>query len=62
MWWYNGFYYVVGEKNNFSKLTEEQVKYILNSSEKGVELAKLYGVDKNTISKIRTRKQWKHLT
>lgn len=47
-----------GEKHHKSKLTEDDVRYILTSTEKGIDLAKKYGVTKTQISLIRTRKSW----
>lgn len=44
-----------------SKLTEEQVKEILKSSEPLSALAKSYGVSKTQISLIKQRKRWKHI-
>jgi len=48
-----------GQKSHYAKLTLDQVKYIVESKEKGVDLAKKFGVDKNTICTIRKRKSWR---
>ena len=40
------------------KLTVEQVREILNSSEKNASLARRFGVDPSNISHIRRGKQW----
>lgn len=53
-----------GSKNNLSKLTESDVIEILKLIKKGLrnpEIASLYGVKENTISGIRTGKQWRHI-
>ena len=56
----------VGEQNHEAKLTEEQVIEIcevLIQNEKSLkEIADLYGVDKSTISNIKRKKSWTHLT
>lgn len=51
-----------GEENNFSKLKNEEVIDIYNSSLSGVELAKKYNVSKSCIGNIRNGKTWIHLT
>lgn len=50
-----------GEDCLHSKLTEAQVKFIRDSKDKGVVLAKVFGVTKTSISHIRSGKTWKHL-
>ncbi len=52
-----------GEKNNRSKLTDEQARQIKFYSfhYKLKDLAKEYGVSTTTISAIRTNKKWKHI-
>ena len=53
-----------GSKNNLAKLTEQDVIEILRLIKQGKrnpEIAALYGVKENTISGIRTGKQWKHI-
>lgn len=50
-----------GSTNPKSKLTEEDVRAIRASSERGIRLAEKYGVTAALISAIRTRKQWKHV-
>ena len=53
-----------GSRNNLSKLTETDVIEILKLIKQGLrnpEIAVLYGVKGNTISGIRTGKQWKHI-
>jgi hypothetical protein len=44
-----------------AKLTEEIVRIIRASTERGVDLAKRYGVAKATITDIRKRRSWKHI-
>jgi hypothetical protein len=48
----------VGEKNGRSKLTEENVKEILNSSLNGQKLAEKFGVTRSTINHVRRRTTW----
>lgn len=53
-----------GERNPFAKLTEIQVRDILNrlnNREKGRHIAKLYNVSEDTICKIKTGKNWSYL-
>ena len=50
-----------GENSSLSKLSEKQVKEILNSKLKQKELSKIYNVSQATISLIRTGKRWKYL-
>lgn len=50
-----------GSKHNLTHLSEEDIKYIRNSKERGVDLARKFGVVKSTISSIRTGRNWKHL-
>ena len=50
-----------GSQRPLAKLTEADVVEILRSSEKGVDLAKKYGVSTGIISEIKSRKRWKHV-
>lgn len=50
-----------GVKHNLTHLTEEDVKYIRTSEERGIDLAKKFNVTKAAISSIRTGRNWKHL-
>ena len=60
---------VYGSKNNFAKLTEEQVLEIRKTHIKGVgsrkgntkELANKYGVSTTLINQISRKDIWKHL-
>lgn len=52
---------VKGETHGCSKFTEDQVRLIRQSKEGSVSLAKHFGVDRHTISRIRSRKMWKHV-
>jgi len=52
----------VGEDTHFAKLTEEDVREILLSTASAKALAKLYGVKRDAIFRIRRRDTWKHLT
>ena len=51
-----------GSKNGQSKLTENQVLEIYNSSISNKELAKIYNVSTKTINNIKNGKYWKWLT
>lgn len=55
-------YYHKGEKCPAAKLTEDQVRYILSSKEKGVVLAKRFLVSDAAITLIRKRKNWSHVS
>lgn len=44
-----------------SKLTEEQVKAIRASPKRNFELTKEFNIDSSNISRIRSRKQWRHI-
>ncbi len=50
-----------GSRSATSKLTETQVKAIQKDTRLHKEIAKDYGVDNSIISKIKTRKIWKHV-
>lgn len=50
-----------GEQNHNSKLTEENVGFILGSKEKSKNLAIKFRVHPSTISRLRNNKQWKHI-
>ncbi len=52
----SGTYYSRGRK-----LTDEQVRHIRSSPDSGRALARQLGVTQSAISKIRTRKSYKHL-
>lgn len=54
-----------GENNNFSKLSEQQVKEIkilLKNKTKQQEIADLYNVKLRTIKAIRSGQNWSHIT
>ena len=53
--------YVPGEKHPKHKLTEEQARGILASTEVGAVLARKLGVSKTLVNRIRARQVWKHL-
>lgn len=50
-----------GEKIARAKLTEEQVRRIRDTRERQIDLAREFGVDRNTIHAVRRRKTWKHV-
>ena len=61
----NPMYGRTGEKNPNSRLTEKQVieiKERLQNGERNIDIAKGYDVTKDSISKIKTGKRWKHIT
>lgn len=51
-----------GENHHVSKLSDNKVRKIRNSKLTCKELAAKYGVSLSTISNIRTRRVWKHVT
>ena len=50
-----------GSKCNLSKLTEEQVVDIRQSTLSNLELSKIHNVSKTTINRIRKRSTWNHV-
>lgn len=48
-----------GEAHGMSKLTQAAVNHIRSTSEKGVDLARLYGVSPQCISMVRSNQIWK---
>jgi len=50
-----------GESTWCVKLTEEIIREIRSSSERGVDLAQKYGVTRATITDIRKRRSWAHI-
>lgn len=50
-----------GSKSNTAKLTEEQVLEIMDSNSTCRALAKMYGVNKSTINRIKRRRTWSHI-
>lgn len=50
-----------GEKQAFSKLKEYQIKDILKDKRVHGEIAKQYGVSRQTIQLVKSRKTWKHV-
>ncbi len=53
---------LVGENKPASKLTNDDVRIILESSMPGSSLARIFGVHHSTIYAIRTGKRWRHLS
>lgn len=51
-----------GERNHWSKFTNEQVQEIRRSNESGTTLAKRFNVRQSAITKIRQRQAWKHVS
>lgn len=51
-----------GEERHNAILTEDQVRYIRSSDERGIDLAERFGVKPTTISAIRVGRLWKHLS
>lgn len=61
----NGRQSFIGEKNNQSKITEDDVKYILELKKQGYtykEIAKKFNMSESGIGSIFTGHTWKHLT
>lgn len=53
---------VTGERNKFSRLTDEQAKEILDNPQiRNIEFARRFNIDRSAISKLRSGKHWKHL-
>jgi hypothetical protein len=52
---------IKGEKHYASKLTEKDINEIRNSNLNSCELAKIYGVVHQTISRIINKESWKHI-
>lgn len=52
---------LLGERHHQHKLSEEEVKVIRNSPQRGSVLAERYGVSQTTISSVRHRKTWRHI-
>ena len=44
-----------------AKLSEDIVREIRNSKERGIDLARRYDVTKQTITDIRKRRSWAHV-
>lgn len=51
-----------GEEHHMTKITEDDVRAIRASTERAGILAAHYGMDRHTITSIRKRKTWKHVT
>lgn len=49
------------EGHTQAKLTNDQALAIRESKERGIDLASMYGVSPNAISRIRLGRNWKHL-
>ena len=61
----NGLISRVGEKNSQCKQNEEQVLRIIEDLKSSIPIQKIsekYNISKSTISAIRNKKLWKHLT
>lgn len=52
----------VGEKHGMARLKPEDVLYIFGAKEPQDNLAEKFGVSQTTISEIKNRKKWSHLT
>jgi hypothetical protein len=53
-----------GAQINTCKMTEDQVRELLKLTQQGVpqiELARRYGIDRNSVYRIQTRQNWKHI-
>lgn len=54
--------YEKGDNHHNAKLSADDVIYIFNSNELGVDLAKRFHVSRAAISNIKTGKRWAHIT
>jgi hypothetical protein len=52
---------MTGERHHRSKLTESDVRLIRSSQKSGNELSRQLGISQNMISRIRLRKNWRHI-
>lgn len=50
-----------GQDHHQAKLTDEDVRAILASSERGVALAKRYSVSESSVHRVRAKKSWRHI-
>lgn len=50
-----------GERNPIAKLTDEAVREIRLSAERGTVLARRFGVSRHAVHLARARKSWRHL-
>jgi hypothetical protein len=50
-----------GERCGTAKLTDEQAREIIQSTDRGCDLARRYGVAQQTICAIRKRRKWQHV-
>jgi len=53
--------FAIGDLNGRSKLTPEQVKYALSSTESGASLARKWGVSRSTVNRIRRGQGWRNV-
>jgi len=53
--------FAIGDLNGRSKLTSDQVKELLDSTESGAALAKKWGVNRSTINRIRRGQGWRNV-
>lgn len=53
---------VYGQRVPSSKLTDAQVREILDSTESGAAVARRFGVSRSTVCHIRTGKAWRHVS
>lgn len=56
---------VIGENNNFSKLTDKDVRAILNRGNNGdsiYDIAKDFNITATNVSFIKSKKSWKHIS
>lgn len=52
---------VRGEEHHFHRLTESEVRIIKASLESGAKIARQFGVDRNTVYRIRSGETWRHV-
>jgi len=51
----------IGERHGGAKLTESDVAHVRGSTLTNEELGKVFGVSQSLISRVRSRKLWKHV-
>lgn len=51
-----------GEGHGSAKLTREDVLFIFNSEDRGIDLAEAFGISPSSITDIRRGRTWRHVT
>lgn len=53
--------HIEGERHPDALLSTSDARYILNSQERGADVARYFGVHPNTVYALRKRRSWKHI-